>query len=447
MFEQLRASIRKGKEHKRNRQMTRAEFEAARLLRFREFARFVNAKSPYYAKLIRERNINIDTCLPTDFPPLTKTLLMKNFDDIVTDRNITRAGIADFLTRSKNPLDRYRDRYTVIHTSGSSGEVGYFVYSPSDLGAGLSMGRGRDRIPKRRTKRGGRYRIAFFGAADGHYAGVTMMSMMRRFPAKLFIDVGVFEVNSPLPGVIEGLNKFQPDVLVGYTTALKILAEKQRAGTMELAPVLIVTSGEATTSSDKEVLTGTFGAAVVNGYGCSEHLSLGGSRPGSEEIVIYDDDLIMEIQPDHTLVTNLFNHTLPLIRYRMNDTLRPVANHDNAPYMAIESLVGRNEIQPVFKNRDGAEDFISPHTINEIFVKGVTRFQLQLVNETSFNFRICMESTLTPQERETCRNAVDHRLREILSRKHMDNVTFQVLEVDDLPVSPVTRKFQLIVRE
>jgi hypothetical protein len=40
---------------------------------------------------------------------------------------------------------------------------------------------------------------------------------------------------------------------------------------------------------------------------------------------------------------------------------------------------------------------------------------------------------------------VEARLREILERKRMDNVRFDVVVTNDLPVNPRTRKFQLIV--
>ena len=255
----------------------------------------------------------------------------------------------------------------------------------------------------------------------------------------------LFEVNSPLPDVIERLNRYQPDIILGYTTALKILAEKQHEGVLHIAPLSIACSGEATTRGDKEILQQAFGAGVMNGYGCSEHLGMGGAMPGSEQIVLYDDDLIFEFHEDHSLITNLFNHTLPLIRYRMSDTLRPVQTHEHSPYLVIENLIGRNELQPVFTNRSGVKDFISPHTINEIYVTGVTRFQMHLLGDTSFRFMVCLDSQLLPEQKAAARAAVATRLREILTAKQLDNVSFDVVETDDLPVSPVTRKFQLIV--
>ena len=193
------------------------------------------------------------------------------------------------------------------------------------------------------------------------------------------------------------------------------------------------------------MLQQAFGAGVMNGYGCSEHLGMGGAAPGSEQIVLYDDDLIFEFYEDHSVITNLFNRTLPLIRYRMSDTLRPVQNHGHTPYLVIENLIGRNELQPVFINRNGAKDFISPHTINEIFVTGVTRFQLHLLGDTSFRFMVCLDNQLQPEQKAAALAAVAARLREILAAKQLDNVNFEVLETNDLPVNPVTRKFQLIV--
>lgn len=446
MFEQFRAGLRKGIEYRRNARMTRPEFEAARLQRFREFVRYVNASSPYYARLVRERGIDLDACLPADFPPMTRAVLRANFDDIVTDRRITFAGVSDFLGRSKNPLDRFLDRYTVIRSSGTSGDLGYFLYSPADLGRGLAMGRRRDKLPPRRTSRGGRIRIAFFGGTEGHFAGVTMMCALRRWPASMFVRVELFEVNNPLQDTIDGLNRFQPDVLVGYTTALLSLAEKQRAGTLNLALAQIVCSGEPTTKADKEVLKGAFGAVLVNGYGCSEHLRIGRSEPDGDEIVLYDDDLILEPQPDHVLVTNLFNHTLPLIRYRMGDILQPMASQRHAPYLVIDGLVGREEMQPVFRNQDGIEEFVSPHSIRPTHVDGVRRFQMRLLSDTRFDLLICLEDSLDAGERAACLAAMEQRMRAVLSRKRMDNVVFDVLEVDDLPVDPVTRKFRVIVK-
>ena len=160
---------------------------------------------------------------------------------------------------------------------------------------------------------------------------------------------------------------------------------------------------------------------------------------------LLEDDLIFELSDDHTVVTNLFNRTLPLIRYRMNDVLIPRRFSGTPPFTRVENIVGRDEHTPVFTDRQGGQDFISPHIINEFLVEHLRRFQMQLIDETSFVFRVVLEPGLAPdRHRQTVRRIRD-RLREILAAKALDHVGFEIEEVEDLPVDPRTGKFRLIV--
>jgi phenylacetate-coenzyme A ligase PaaK-like adenylate-forming protein len=186
------------------------------------------------------------------------------------------------------------------------------------------------------------------------------------------------------------------------------------------------------------------GAAALSMYACTEHMLLGISNPGGDTMTLLDDNLIFEFHEDHSVITNLFNFTMPLIRYRMSDILRPVSA-PGAPRIVIHNLVGRTEQMPVFANRAGAKDFISPHTINEIFVEGVTRFQMQITGATSFRFPICVEPQLGDAGRAAAASGVKARLTEILEQKGLGNVTFEVEIVADIPLNERTRKFQLIV--
>ncbi len=441
--------FRKLAEFRENARMTRAQLEAMKLEKFRRLVRHAQKLSPYYADLIRERGIEVERCSTADFPPLTKATLMSQFDRIVTDRRITKQTIADFLSRSHDPTELFLKQFRVIHTSGSSGEVGYFVYSPADWARGSAqLVRQRERqsrVPRRRRLR--RVRIAYYGAIGGHFAGITMLRAATQGLAKLFVKAAFYEVNDPLAHTITALNEFRPDVLAGYTGALTLLAAKQRAGALRIAPFSIGTAGESLSATDKKTLQDAFGCEVNNGYGSSEHLMMGFALPAGASMLLRDDDLIYEPFADHTLVTNLFNETLPLIRYRMADVLRPVARPSDpgSPYLEIESLVGRTEMMPRFINQEGSEDFLSPHTINEIFVAGVARFQMQLTGATGFRFAICLDPAVADADRPEVVRAVESRLRDILRQKRMSNVRFAVDVVQDIPVNPRSRKFQLIV--
>jgi hypothetical protein len=130
----------------------------------------------------------------------------------------------------------------------------------------------------------------------------------------------------------------------------------------------------------------------------------------------------------------------------MSDILRPISNPAE-PRIIIESLVGRAERLPLFVNAAGDKDFISPHTINEIFVKGVRRFQMQITGPDSFRFPICLEHPFDDAQRSAAVEGVKARLAEILAQKGLSNVAFEVPVVPEIPLNERTRKFQLIVNQ
>ena len=187
MLEQLRIVLANLREQRRAESLSREQFEGLKLEKFRRLAVHAADRSPYYARIVRERGIVPARCAPGDFPVLTKPELMAHFDEIVTAPGVTKRGIAEFLTTSHDPSERFLDRYRVIHTSGSSGEVGYFVYSPSDWARGVWPAPRRLRASPPRRKRGFRKpRFAYYGATDGHYAGVTMVANVPFYSFKDF---------------------------------------------------------------------------------------------------------------------------------------------------------------------------------------------------------------------------------------------------------------------
>jgi len=271
------------------------------------------------------------------------------------------------------------------------------------------------------------------------------VAAMQRGPIRLLVRAEAFEVNTPLPSVVAQLNEFEPDVVSGYTTALKMLADEQRAGRLHIHPFAVSATGEMVTTADMQFLSESFAGATASSiYGCTEHMMLGVSNADGETMTLIDDNLIFEIHEDHSIITNLFNYTMPLIRYRMSDILR-VVSAPGARRIVIENLVGRTEQMPTFVNGAGVTDFISPHTINEVFVPGVTRFQMQITGPSSFRFPICVDAALGGEAQSEAAAGIRARLTEILRQKGLGNVTFEVPIVAEIPLNERTRKFQLIV--
>ncbi len=426
-------------EFRRNARRTPQEFSERRLRKFRKFVGFINNRSPYYARIIRERGIDVSTCVPESFPVLTKRTLMEHFDDIVTTPAITKEGLADFLSRSTDPLELYKGDFVVLHTSGSSGEIGYFVYSRNDWSRGYAQfSRLHPFSFRRRT-------TAYFGATQGHFAGVTLFLTCRRSLLKLLYRAEIFEINGPLQPIIDRLNALQPDILSGYPSGLLMLAHKQLTGELRIAPSFMDTGGEPLSPDARRVIEKAFQGPLLDLYASTEHMLMAMTHQPHGGMYLLEDDLIFELHSDHICVTNLFNRTLPLIRYRMEDVLQAMPGADwHLPYTRVKDIVGRMEQALVFTNRHRSEDFICPIIIVEVHVRNLRRFQIRLLSRSSFLFRACLEKDLGAKEREEVFRDIRMKLQEILNQKEMDNVTFDIEEVDDLQVDPKTGKFRLI---
>lgn len=98
-----------------------------------------------------------------------------------------------------------------MHTSGSSGNVGFFVYDK----AAWCRTRGlviANSALRRRINPFNRFRLAICAATHGHFGAVTSAATMPR----IAFDIRLCSVLDPLEKNVEVLNRFQPEQLGGY---------------------------------------------------------------------------------------------------------------------------------------------------------------------------------------------------------------------------------------
>jgi len=430
-------------DHRRVSRMSRERLEQEQLEKFRALVAHASAHSPYYRAIIQRRKIDLRSCVPTDFPVLTKQDVIKHFDDIVTDRAITTERIAEFLARSTDPAELFQGRYHVLHTSGSSGTMGCFVFSHDAWVKGVSRVLAASPLRLRLRRR-----VAFVGATRGHFAGVSMMLAGNDGSNALFYNVRTIDVGQPTARIIDQLNAFQPQVLSAYARVLQILAEAQVRGELRLNLEEAGSGGEPLLPEVRSFVEKAFQAPVKNGYASSEHLYMALPLPGSDGLNLLEGDLIFELGPDYTCVTNLCNPAMPLIRYRMEDVLMPQADGSSPyPFTRIKDIVGRQEDALAFVNERGINDSIHPLILTEIVVTGLHAWQIVLESKTSFRFRAQFDPKLSAPQHEEARQTLVRKLRTILEEKEMGNVLFEIEEVASLPVDTRTGKFRLVARE
>ena len=418
--------------------------------RFKKLLRHVLQKSRFYKRYYQEHGIterDVDGVKPEDLPVIDKQIMMENYDELVCDPALKKDALEQFINESPDAGIKYKSKYTVIHTSGSSGTIGLFVYGPRDWVVVKAIGLRMAAVgfnPLART------RLAFVGAAEGHYATVTSV---RNAPRLLF-KVITLSVNSPLEETCRDAEHFRPDGLIGYASAIGLLAQEQIARHISIAPKKIWCTGEPLTPAIRTSIEKAFSVNPINIYGTSETMTLGTECNHSHRLHLFDDwfsaqvvnEALQPVKPGQTgrvIITNLYNYTQPLIRYQMDDEI--VLSTEPClcgwPFSVIDKIAGRHEESLWFTKADGRKEFIHPSLLGEFFVPGLERFQCIQTGTDRLTMKAVVHS-----EKDRIVPAIHERMTEILSQKALnDTVRFEVELVDHIQNDPKTGKFRLII--
>ncbi|MFP4230541.1 MAG: phenylacetate--CoA ligase family protein [Spirochaetaceae bacterium] len=408
--------------------------------RFRRLLKYALRHSDFYRAYYADHGVDLGNAEDVDIadlPPIDKETVVDHFDDVVVPPELTRRRVEDFLESSPAPDTMLSGKYRVLHTSGTTGTVGYFVYGPVewDLVKAVSL-----RMFPRFGLKPRSY--AYVGVADGHYAGISLFLSPLGSPEGIFYrEYLVVDIGHPLERYVDALNGLAPEVVTGYPSGIGILAELQKAGMLRINPRAVVTGGEPVTAGTKELIDEVWECPFINYYAASESLTLGVERADLEGFYLFDDVNYIEFKDDHILLTNLYNYTQPLIRYRMNDILVPTGHGGVWPFTRIERVIGRQEELLWFANERGNLDFIHPIAVVEFFVKGLEKYQVVKTGNASFTFR----AVVSPQfDRKGVQRRIEERWREILRKKEMSNIDYRIHLVDDIPGDPRSGKHHLI---
>ena len=200
---------------------------------FRILLRTVWQKSAFYREYYFDHGIRehqLAELSVSDLPFITKQILMENFDRVVTDTRLRKSQIERWLNDVRDPRQLFHGDFIVMHTSGSSGTIGIFVYSRTDWNVMNSIMAAR--LPQPENYPAGKTRVGFFRVAHGHFAGVTTAVHL---PTPVY-DTLIVSVLDPAKRVIGQLEHFQPHRMTGYSSSIAALAQWALEGTLRIAP-------------------------------------------------------------------------------------------------------------------------------------------------------------------------------------------------------------------
>lgn len=317
----------------------REQIVAHQRARLRSLLADAAERSPFHAR--RLAGIDLAAVDPRDLaalPVMTKAEMMGAFDDVVTDRRLTRALVEDTLGRTGTEPRPILGEFVAFTSGGSSGRRGVFVLDEAAMRQFLgSLGRNLvARIEQMGGPPPGGLPIAMVAAGSAvHPTGAAPRLVGGALPFHL-VPVPATE---PLPHIVDRLNALQAPFLYGYPSMLARLAAEQRAGRLRIRPLTVTTTSETLTPELRRAITEGFGAPIVNTFGSTEGL-VGTSAPDDEAVVFAEDGCIIELVDDRdrpvaagtpsaaVLITTLENHVQPLIRYRLADVVTAAGARD-----------------------------------------------------------------------------------------------------------------------
>jgi phenylacetate-CoA ligase len=282
-------------------------------------------KSPWH----RQRLSGLDVARVSEsdmacLPVMTKNDLMGNFDEIVTDRHVTRELCERYLDEPTG--DYLLDQYRVVASGGSSGRRGVFVYG---WDAWAICWASIIRFPLRDW------------ASDPDLAGVARVAAVVAASKPTHVSAAfrqtfstartqehVIPVSQPLEQIVADLNDLQPTELIGFSSMLPRLAREAQTGRLHISPRRVSAIAEPLLPEARTAIRQAWDVPIGNRYAMSEGVFAGFCGQAShlpDDLCIFEP-VDSEGRPvpygersQRVLVTNLYNPVQPLIRYEVTD--------------------------------------------------------------------------------------------------------------------------------
>ncbi len=233
---------------KKNTKKTRDEIIDLQQKKLRKIIKHAYNNSDYYHKTFIDEGItneNIDTLPISKFPTIDKSALIKNFNFIVTEKDLSQEELRKFDNDENKDKKTFKGKYHIVHSSGSTGKPAYFVYDNNGWEYML-IGVIRAALWNMSMFQILKYlfkgpRIMYIAATDGRYGGAMAVGdgIKGVKGNQLFIDI-----NTPLKDWIEKTNNFKPDMIVGYPSAIKILGELVEKRKLNVDVFRVISCGE-----------------------------------------------------------------------------------------------------------------------------------------------------------------------------------------------------------
>jgi phenylacetate-coenzyme A ligase PaaK-like adenylate-forming protein len=221
---------------------TRQQLQVYQFKALHDLRQYAYERSPFYRKFhkgLTERPLE-------ELPVLTKALMMEHFDELVTDRSLRLEDVRAFAAQGEVG-QRYKNRYWVNATSGSSGQPGFFLFDESEwLHVLASFARSQEWSGVRISLTHRQRMATVASISPWHMSSQVAATVKSWWRPSLRLPA-----SQPLSKTVDELNAWQPEVLISYASMAGVLAEEQLAGRLQIQPKVVYAASEVLTSQTR----------------------------------------------------------------------------------------------------------------------------------------------------------------------------------------------------
>lgn len=351
--------------------LSREEIKQLTDTKFVELCKYCYKYVPYYTKLFDDNGIDVNKFTGVDdaikIPFTTKQIVKDNFNDFI----------------SLN-VDRKKLKY--ITTGGTSGiPFGFYIDYDNDLIEWAYV----TNIWKRVGYSNKSKRLVM--------RGKIFENMNKNIPwqydsIKRELSISIFSMNDDnLKEYIRVINKYKPEYIHGYPSAIEILCKYINKNNIKLNVDIkaVLAVSENILDHQREFIERVLKTKVFSFYGHSERLIIAGEceyspeyhvNPlyGYAEIVDNNGNIIKDNKPGELVGTGFNNMGMPLLRYKTGDIARWSSKEKckcGRNFDRIEKIEGRWKQEMLIKSDGSKVSFTALNMHSDIFDK-VKKFQL-----------------------------------------------------------------------
>ncbi len=244
---------------------------------------------------------------------------------------------------------------------------------------------------------------------------------------------------------IDKINKFKPELVRGYAESLYELSKYTLDNSAILhKPSAVVSSAETLTDDMRTTIEQAFGQKVYDFYGSREISSLAGQCSEGLyhilgfhtliELLDQSDHQVKQGEPGKVVVTNLYNYSMPLIRYDIEDiaTLGPDSCRCGSFLPTITRINGRTIEH--FLKEDGT--LVSPYVFRLplIHFEWIGDFQVIQEDYQQIRIKIVPKGRVVPKDQRV----FERKIRSLMGEEC--TIIWQM--VDGIPMTPQGKRLR-----